>query len=310
VIDIVRFDHISQAAPDGERQVELLERLFGFRYAGRFEEEAFFGFNLAVPGSSQMGWEVLAPNGPDSYLRRFLDGEHGPGLHHVAIQVRDLGQTLEALRAQGIEPWGVQDPRGGIEGESGESHDAQEARGVAYIHPRRGGQGFLFQLYEGQPWHEVVPFEDGGELTLGIKAIDHLSHAHPDRAQLAEWYERVFGLQTVRRSPEVNGQSDYVTQVLETPTRQLRWEILQPTAAESFVQRFIDQRGPAMHHVTFEVHDFERALAACRHHGAQTFGLRDGGTEDARWREAFIHPRDTGGVLVQFFWESEPGAWT
>jgi methylmalonyl-CoA epimerase len=315
VIEIVRFDHISIAVREMEPQVERLEGLFGFRYVGRFEEDAFSGANLEVPGSSDMGWEVLAPSGPDSYLHRFLNGEHGPGLHHVAMQVRDLDQAVEAMRDEGVEPWGTpgegpdERPGEGRVPDAAESGDPADERGVVYIHPKMGGHGFLFQLYAGEAWHRGEPWEDEGEHTLGIKAINHLSHAHPSREQLADWYERVLGLQTIYRSPDGVAEAGFRTQVLETPTGQMRWEILEPAGSDSFLQRFLEQRGPSIHHVTFEVHDWQRALDACRYHGIQPFGHRDGITDGVPWHEAFIHPRDTGGMLAQIFWQAEPGVW-
>jgi methylmalonyl-CoA/ethylmalonyl-CoA epimerase len=351
VIDIVRFDHISMAAAELDPQIELLQALFGFRYAGRFEEPGFFGANLDVPGGSGLGWEVLAPNGPDSYLHRFLRGVHGPGLHHVALRVPDIRAATTALRAEGLDPWGTRphddapgaaadDPdapgeageAGGAEQELGTADStaretATEAttepassapppaidtdpHGVTYIHPRQGGQGFLYQLYAGEPWYVADAFEDDGEHTLGIKAVNHLAHAHADRDELAGWYHRVFGMQEVYRTPDEAGvTSGFRTVVLDTPTRQLRFEVIAPAGPESFIQRFLEHRGPSMHHVTFEVESWERAVAACAHHGVKIFGERGGETNGVPWREAFIHPRDTGGMLVQFFWQAEPGVW-
>jgi hypothetical protein len=44
-------------------------------------------------------------------------------------------------------------------------------------------------------------------------------------------------------------------------------------------------------------------------HGVKPFGERSGEREGARWNEAFIHPRDTGGMLVQIFWQERPDTW-
>jgi 4-hydroxyphenylpyruvate dioxygenase-like putative hemolysin len=82
-----------------------------------------------------------------------------------------------------------------------------------------------------------------------------------------------------------------------------------PAGQDSFVARFLERRGPSIHHVTFEVADWERAVAACARHDVTLFGERTGETRGVTWREAFIHPRDTGGLLVQFFWQAEPGVW-
>jgi methylmalonyl-CoA/ethylmalonyl-CoA epimerase len=299
-----RIDHISMAVAELAPQVELLERLFGFRATGGWTEDdqGYRGMNLDVPGTSNVGFEVLAPLGENSFVQRFLESPNGPGLHHVTLEVDSVDETVEELRRLGIEPWGTPPNEG-------------EPWREVFIHPKFGS-GYLFQFAgheHSELWNEgEEPIaEDRGEYTLGIVAVNHLSHAHPSRDELAGWYERVLGFETIYRSIGADGDPDgpFATQVLETPTRQMRWEILQPNGNDSFVRRFLDERGPAMHHLTFEVGDWQRALDACSYHGVPVFGQRDGETDGLRWSEAFIHPRYTGGVLVQIFWEERPGIW-
>ena len=89
----------------------------------------------------------------------------------------------------------------------------------------------------------------------------------------------------------------------------MRVEAIAPTHGESFIQKFLDERGPAPHHVTVEVADWGRAVSALERHGIPFFGQRDSETNGVPWSEAFIHPRHTHGVLFQFFWQAEPGVW-
>lgn len=300
MIRIKRYDHISMAVPALEPQVELMQRLFGFRLGGKFEsDDGYFGANLEVPGRTLIGWEVIAPRGEDSYLHRFLAGPTGPGLHHVAIQIESASQAAEVIRGEGAEPWGYREPEPGDDG----------GRGMVYLHPRGGGRGFLWQMYAGEPWHRGELFDDEETDTLGIIAVNHLAHATADRDELGDWYERMFGLHTVWRTPGDGREAGFRTRVLETPTEQIRFEMIEPAGEQSFIQQFLDSRGEGMHHVTFEVGDWDRALRACRAHGVPTFGERSGEREGARWSEALIHPRHTGGMLVQFFWQERPGIW-
>lgn len=298
MIDIVRFDHVSQAVPDLLPQVAFLERLLGFRAGERFESaDGYEGVYLAVPGTSEVGWEVIAPNTPTSPLHRAIEGPGGPGLHHVTIRVQSTAQAAAALRAESAEPWadGPVAP--------------EEAPEVIYIHPRSGGHGFLYQLYEGPSWHTGAPPEDLDESTLGIVAINHLAHAYSGCDELGDWYERLLGFRTIHRSAGDGSESGFRTRVLEHPTGQLRFEVIEPASAASFIQRFLERRGPGMHHVTFEVGSWERAVNACALHSVPIFGERAGDADGVPWREAFIHPRYTGGVLMQFFWQAAPGAW-
>lgn len=301
-----RIDHISMAVAEAEPQVELLERLFGFRATGDWieESEGYRGINLDVPGRSDVGFEVLTPHGPNSFVERFLKSPNGPGLHHVTFEVDSVDETVAELIRLGIEPWGAPPPEG------------KPWREV-FIHPKFGS-GYLFQFsghhddWEDEQHSAQAPeAADAGGHTLGIVAVNHLSHAHPNRDELAGWYERVLGYETAYRSLGADGDPDgpFATQVLETPKRQMRWEIIQPNGADSFLQRFLDERGPGMHHLTFEVGDWQRALDACAYHQVPVFGARAGVTDGGRWSEAFIHPRYTGGILVQFFWEERLGIW-
>ena len=298
MIEIVRVDHVSQAVPELAPQVDFLERVFGFRVGERFEsEDGYAGVHLAMPGASDVGWELIAPGGVTSPLHRFLDGPTGPGLHHLAIRVRDTAQAAEALRREGAQPWADGPVEPGAEPD------------VIYIHPRGGGHGVLFQLYEGDPWHTAPIVEDADEHTLGIKALNHLSHAYSSCDELGDWYERLFGAVTIHRGTGDGTETSFRTRVLDDATRQVRFEVIQPASAASFIQRFLEQRGPGLHHATFEVVDWDRAVGACAFHEVPIFAERSGTTRGVPWREAFIHPRHTGGVLVQFFWQAEEGAW-
>ncbi len=79
-------------------------------------------------------------------------------------------------------------------------------------------------------------------------------------------------------------------------------EILAPIGEESFLHRFIRQRGEGLHHLTFGVEDLSQAVHQARERGFQVTGLhfsRD-------WSEAFLHPRSTNGVLIQLAqWEED-----
>jgi methylmalonyl-CoA/ethylmalonyl-CoA epimerase len=64
------------------------------------------------------------------------------------------------------------------------------------------------------------------------------------------------------------------------------------------VRRFLDRRGPALHHVAFEVSDIDAAFSDLRRRGVRMVGEspRPGGMGT---RIAFIHPSAAGGLLVE-----------
>jgi methylmalonyl-CoA/ethylmalonyl-CoA epimerase len=83
-----------------------------------------------------------------------------------------------------------------------------------------------------------------------------------------------------------------------------RLEVLEPLGPDGFLHRFLAQRGPGVHHVTFVVPDLDAACARARAHGYRIVGY-DG--SDPSWREAFLHPKEAQGIVVQFA-ESHEGA--
>lgn len=81
-----------------------------------------------------------------------------------------------------------------------------------------------------------------------------------------------------------------------------RLELLVPTAEDTFLTDFIERSGPGLHHVTFEVANIDDFEAHLEDNG---IGLVDR-THRPKYEEAFISPRDTGGILLQLI-EYEDG---
>jgi methylmalonyl-CoA/ethylmalonyl-CoA epimerase len=75
-------------------------------------------------------------------------------------------------------------------------------------------------------------------------------------------------------------------------------ELLRPLGPETAVGRFLDHRGPGLHHVAYRVDDIDAALARLRDEGIELIdseprtGIRNS-------RVAFVHPRATGSVLTE-----------
>ena len=297
MLDITRIDRVGVVVPALPPQVALFEELFGFR-AGQPTIDAdgsAVRVRLSMPGRSDVDWEVAAPTLKSSPLQAFIDSPLGPGIHNLVLRVADLDAAVEELRSHEIEPW------------RGDPGDGGEPGEEVYIHPSRGGQGFLFRLRGLEDGGERPPPPEDHEGALGIVALDHLSHAHGERDVLAGWYERVFGMRLQRRGQE--DERPFATTVLDIPTGQMHWEVIQPVGERSFIQRFIERRGPGIHHVTFQVGDWQRAIAACEAYGVTTFGGSEGVRDGWGWAETFLHPRQAGGMLVQLFWEEHPGVW-
>ena len=75
-------------------------------------------------------------------------------------------------------------------------------------------------------------------------------------------------------------------------------ELLEPSTADSPISRFIDRRGPGIHHICFAVPDLDDALARCRAKGITLIDDTPRVGAEGR-RIAFLHPASTGGVLIE-----------
>jgi methylmalonyl-CoA/ethylmalonyl-CoA epimerase len=128
-----RIDHIGVAVEEIEPALELYRDSFELTLAHRevVEEQGVEAVLLDV-GENHV--ELLAPLSADTPVGRFL-AKQGPGLHHVAYQVKDIDATLESLRQAGLQLIDQQ-PRTGIRGSR-----------VAFMHPRATA-GVLTEIVE------------------------------------------------------------------------------------------------------------------------------------------------------------------
>jgi methylmalonyl-CoA/ethylmalonyl-CoA epimerase len=75
-------------------------------------------------------------------------------------------------------------------------------------------------------------------------------------------------------------------------------ELLEPKVPGSPVAKFLDKRGPGIHHLCFAVPDLDAALARCRRAGIRLIDETPRQGAEGK-RIAFLHPQSTGGVLIE-----------
>jgi methylmalonyl-CoA/ethylmalonyl-CoA epimerase len=302
MLRIYRIDHVATVAPDLDKQVALLEGLFGFRRTHAWDNPSagVKGVRLQVPGTSNQQWVVISPSGENSSLQAYLDDHGGrAGLHHVGAEVPDLDAAVAVLESHGLK-----------------ITDSVPGRWVeASLSPPEHGPGVLWRL-RGPGHLAMLGDEDARRVAapepsapvLGIRNIDHICQAFHDRDELADWYTELAGFVQVWRTAD-DEIPDMADLVLNIPGSSICWEVITGRGEDSFVDKFLARSGAAAHHVTFEVTDWDAALAACAAHDVPTFDDEDGVKDGAAWKHTFIHPKHAGGVLVQLFWEERPGVW-
>lgn len=133
--------------------------------------------------------------------------------------------------------------------------------------------------------------------------LDHVAVAVESIDDVLQALEAVTGARGSRRET-VESQG---VQVCFLGTGGGKLELVQPLGPDSPVARFLRKRGPGLHHIAYRVTDLEGMLRR----------LADAGTElidrsprpgAHGHRVAFIHPRSTGGVLVELVEPVEPAA--
>ena len=124
--------------------------------------------------------------------------------------------------------------------------------------------------------------------------IDHIGIATNDIEQMASIYRDALGL-TVVETEDVASQK---VRVAMLPVGESRIELLEATAADSPISKFLAKRGPGIHHVAFNVDDIRAALAELKSKGARLID-EEPRTGAGGCLVAFIHPSSTGGVLIE-----------
>lgn len=77
-------------------------------------------------------------------------------------------------------------------------------------------------------------------------------------------------------------------------------ELVQPTTDDSGIAKYLAKKGQGMHHICFEVDDIVATLAHMASIGIELINDQPKTRDDGR-RYAFIHPKSTGGVLVELY---------
>jgi methylmalonyl-CoA epimerase len=124
--------------------------------------------------------------------------------------------------------------------------------------------------------------------------LDHVAVAVPSISEALPLFELLSG---ANGSPIERVEAQKVD-VVFVGTGEGKIELLEPTGPESTVRKFLDKRGPGLHHIAYRVPDIEAALARFKAAGIRLIdeAPRPGA---GGHKVAFLHPASTQGVLVE-----------
>jgi methylmalonyl-CoA/ethylmalonyl-CoA epimerase len=128
---------------------------------------------------------------------------------------------------------------------------------------------------------------------LKVRGVEHVAIAVDDIDAALAKYREVFGLEAAARE-YVESQK---TETLRLPVGASALELIAPKGNDGLA-RFLERRGPGLHHIALEVEGIEEALAFLEGLGVPLVD-RSPRIGAQGHKVAFVHPKATGGVLVE-----------
>jgi methylmalonyl-CoA/ethylmalonyl-CoA epimerase len=122
--------------------------------------------------------------------------------------------------------------------------------------------------------------------------VAHVGIAVTDIHEALGFYRDILGIDP---EPETNADGAAIVSVR---VGEVEIEFMRPTAHDGPVAKFLEKRGPGIHHISLEVPDLEAALSECQRYGYRLIDKKPRPGAGGR-SVAFVHPKATGGVLLE-----------
>jgi methylmalonyl-CoA/ethylmalonyl-CoA epimerase len=129
-----------------------------------------------------------------------------------------------------------------------------------------------------------------------ITQINHVAIVVEDMEKSLGFWRDALGLEL----HELRDVPAEASQVAFLPLAGSEIELVQPTTQDSGIANYLAKRGPGMHHVCLEVDDIDGMMAALKAKGVNLINAEARVAADGK-KYAFIHPKSTGGVLVELY---------
>jgi len=127
-----------------------------------------------------------------------------------------------------------------------------------------------------------------------LKKINHIAIAVNDIEEAAKFYQSILGLSL--SGVEVVAAQKARVGFLKIGESNI--ELVQPAGPDSPLIKFLETKGPGIHHICFEVDDVEAEVKAYLEKGAALIDHKPRpGAHNTR--VAFLHPKSSSGVLIE-----------
>jgi len=128
-----------------------------------------------------------------------------------------------------------------------------------------------------------------------VKKINHVAIVVADIDQAVGFWRDALGI----RLDHVEDVPSQKAKVAFLPVGDSEVELVQPTTDDSGTAKFLAERGGGMHHLCFEVDDIQAKLDELKAQGVRL--INETPLELPGRKMAFVHPKSTGGVLVELY---------
>ena len=125
--------------------------------------------------------------------------------------------------------------------------------------------------------------------------IDHIGIAVSSIEESRKFYEEVLGLECYK----VEEVPDQKVKVAFFMVGEVKIELLEPTCPDSPIAKFLEKKGPGIHHLAYFVDNINEALKECESKGVQLIDKSCRKGADGM-NIGFLHPKSTEGVLTEF----------
>jgi methylmalonyl-CoA/ethylmalonyl-CoA epimerase len=129
-----------------------------------------------------------------------------------------------------------------------------------------------------------------------LKRLAHVAVLVPDLEEALKFWQNRLGL----KLDHVESVSSMEVRIAFLPLGESEIELVQPTSENTGLAKYLAKRGPGLHHICIEVEDIAAKLEELKDEGVQLIDKEPQWMEDGR-QLAFIHPRSSGGVLVELY---------